>query len=127
MLFHSLYRVWKMPITMEQEARSFSCHQCPMEYRQRRSLARHLRVDHGPRLRAWCLQCTFSSSRKDNLKRHYKERHPDRIGEVEGILLETEGERAQRQEGTTRTRSLEPPCKQARRAAVRHDLGDAAD
>ena len=94
----------------------FKCKQCDRWYSQRTSLARHVRVEHTERaLFAWCCRCDFKSKRKDNLKRHYIQDHPECLKEVGGIPMETRTEKEMR---TKRSAHL--------RVVVRKDLGDCS-
>ncbi|XP_038066563.1 nucleolar protein 58-like [Patiria miniata] len=77
----------------------YECKECPFEYQQRQSLQRHMATEHGPKLYAWRLVCGLKTVRKDNLRCHYRQEHPERFDEVDGIALETEKERAARDQG----------------------------
>ena len=55
----------------------------------KRSLDRHLATEHGPRVYYWCRHCAHKNNRRDNLKAHYRDCHPDRMEEVREIECET--------------------------------------
>ena len=64
------------------------CPKCHL-FLLKRSLDRHLAVKHGPRLHYWCQRCSHKNNRKDNLRAHYRECHPDKVHEVDRIEGET--------------------------------------
>ncbi|XP_038046913.1 uncharacterized protein LOC119721092 [Patiria miniata] len=113
----------------EQEKKKFTCEECSLTFQHRTSLARHRQVGHGPsQIFAWCVRCPFKSTRKDNLRRHYRQNHEAHIHEVDLLPLETERERAQRR----RSEEGEKAVKETRRMVVKRtegrkvkDLGDA--
>ena len=69
-----------------------------------------MRGEHGLRLRYWCLRCPSRYNRKGNLRVHYREPHPDRVGEIERIEGETyeERNRSRRSDSTWREHSMSP-------------------
>ena len=55
----------------------------------KRSLDRHMKVEHGPRVYYFCKGCSHKNNRSDNLRAHYRDCHPDRVIEVDHIESET--------------------------------------
>ena len=60
------------------------CPKCRMQM-HKRSLDRHLTVEHSPKLLYFCQRCSHKNNRRDNLRSHYRDCHPERVGEVEEI------------------------------------------
>ena len=55
----------------------------------KRSLDRHMKVEHGPRVYYFCKRCSHKNNRSDNLRAHYRDCHPDKVSEVDHIESET--------------------------------------
>ena len=71
------------------EEKMVECPKCHDIFLHQRSLDRHLRVEHGPRVFFWCRQCSHKNNRRDNLRAHYKDCHPNHEGEVSKIQAES--------------------------------------
>ena len=69
--------------------RAFRCWHCGKGLSSRRNLARHLQAAHKPEGLAWhCRRCAFSTSRKDNFRRHYRVVHPNQQVDLKFIVRE---------------------------------------
>ncbi|XP_022110685.1 uncharacterized protein LOC110990141 [Acanthaster planci] len=75
------------------------CPQCHV-FLHRRSYERHMVNEHGPRLHFWCLRCAHKNSRRDNLRAHYRDCHPNNVHEVDRIPGETYEEHERNQLGS---------------------------
>ena len=81
--------------------RLIRCRKCPKVFMQMRSLHRHLKTAHGPKL--WsCQQCKFICGRRDNLRRHYGRIHPSNMDELAGITPQAEVASRHNQDGRQR-------------------------
>ena len=61
------------------------CRKCGERFLHQRSLVRHLEVEHGPKVYYRCRRCSHKNNRKDNLRYHYRDCHPDNLSEVSDI------------------------------------------
>ncbi|XP_038063188.1 uncharacterized protein LOC119733896 [Patiria miniata] len=71
------------------EAATVECPTCHDVFLHKRSLERHIKVEHGPQEYYWCGQCEHRNNRRDNLRAHYRDCHPSAQGEVSQIRAET--------------------------------------
>ena len=80
------------------------CRKCHANI-HKESLDRQLTVEHGPRFFYWCLRCSHKNNRRDKLRGHCKDFHPDRISEEDHIKGETYEEREKRRSTSDRSAS----------------------
>lgn len=63
----------------------FRCTKCSKAFTQLKGLNRHKRFTHGAPVFLHCRHCGYVDKRRDNLRRHYKSQHPDKMSEVTEI------------------------------------------
>jgi hypothetical protein len=63
--------------TSGQKTRDFPCHGCGRSYRWLKHLTAHQRRECGQEPRLQCPVCTMRTKRKENLKRHVLQVHPE--------------------------------------------------
>ena len=85
---------------MSEDLKTHICRQCqqvdkPIGFRTERSLSKHLRDVHGPRLQCPYCNYTYAQSREDNLRRHINIRHsfnpPIRVTEMDTRIVVESG------------------------------------
>ncbi len=93
------------------EAETVECPTCHDVFLHRRSLERHMTVEHGPKVFYWCGQCEHRNNRRDNLRAHYRDCHSTSLEEVDHIRAESyesrERARRSKSEESSRRRSKE--------------------
>ncbi len=55
----------------------------------KRSLERHLSNEHGTKVQYLCGICSHKNGRRDNLRAHYRDCHPEKVDEVDQIEAKT--------------------------------------
>ena len=63
----------------------YKCLKCDKAFTQPKGLNRHRKYTHGPPVFLHCRICEYVDKRRDNLRRHYKTDHPEKVYEVTGI------------------------------------------
>ena len=71
------------------EADTVECPKCHDVFLHKRSLERHMTVEHGPKVFYWCGRCDHRNNRRDNLRAHYRDCHSAAIEEVDQIRAES--------------------------------------
>ncbi|XP_038071850.1 uncharacterized protein LOC119740576 [Patiria miniata] len=61
------------------------CPHCPETFLHKRSLSRHIMINHGPKVYFWCKRCCRFYNRRDNLRSHYRSHHPKHIRDLDHI------------------------------------------
>ena len=105
-----------------QESGTTECPKCHVRM-HKRSVDRHLLTEHGPRVFFWCLRCSHKNNRRDNLRSHYNDCHPDKISDVDKIGGESYEEHGS-QRGSHADQSSRKSDRKADRRSPRKDPED---
>ncbi|XP_022103226.1 uncharacterized protein LOC110985983 [Acanthaster planci] len=65
--------------------KKIKCSECPETFLHKRSLSRHVAINHGPKVYFWCQRCCRVYNRRDNLRSHYRSHHPKHIRDLDHI------------------------------------------